>query len=472
MKTETTRNYQSALEALQVMRQAERAGRAVEVTASGDLKLAKTTPPHSGLRWLFHRLFGSGSADKAEQQRKAAIATVVNKMKIEVASSSAHVSKMLQIHLTDLAAFQHDGKLRNLDNEWSGLKNRMDLDRERDALEASLQQASVAAASPPSSTITAVTADSAADSAAGSKTDSPPDAVMPVAAKPATATRAPAAAYDQLQIRQIRQALPPEIDFRGDCNTVMEARWQISAKQHGKILRTLEAVESVPLSSILNPDSDDDDDDDLSDASAPRIGSQFVKDAGRATFIFNDHGLSMRHELGADPNDVLQGLQDLVGDSGGKTLQTLSSLLSQEALGALLIPLIKQNPARSGNKLGYVKTSTVEPQVTDPAAKGGRRNVAQTQFTFTVTNTGDGKIEVGLVQREKIHYLMAGMDMIPVNRGADWEGDIDDDNYGYQISTRLRFSLADLQRAYLGNPEVLEPTTMQFRLQVAPPEEA
>lgn len=117
--------YQTAEEAIKVIREAEQYGGTVNVSKDGTLNRANSSAnPFKRFLFFIRKKFGLKTKDQIHE-RKAMIVEVVSKMNRELHQVSSHVenvSNLLKNHIHDLNEFKNDGRDRELQNQWLILK--------------------------------------------------------------------------------------------------------------------------------------------------------------------------------------------------------------------------------------------------------------------------------------------------------------------------------------------------------------
>lgn len=412
------RLYQSAEEAVTLINDANRLGKSLELTKEGDIAIRRT-PTNAFVLWI-RETFGSGTprhADK-EETLKAILAT---KMKIDLASATAHAGQQLRTFFDDIEQVSKQGSLRDLCTEWVRIKNRIqlnDLHMADKLLFIKAQQEHARAA----------------DQAAAVTQVNPPT--------PAPAPAATSADTFQRRMDEVNQALPSAMVFSGDPNEILTATFALPDPEHRALYASLENAHLDEKS---------------------RLASQTWKDCGRADFHLTEvDGFSSIFELGADASEVAAGIISFGRDSRGLSLETGSRLINQQALGTLYTPSMMRVQTRGGAMFLFNKSTEAEPLIR--TGTDGNRRPALVHTVFKWTKLADGGAEFEMVQREKIHYLLLDDKMIPVNRGPHWQGDINESNLGYELRTRIRIAADDMRKGSLKNVTIVEPLTITFRI--------
>jgi hypothetical protein len=210
------------------------------------------------------------------------------------------------------------------------------------------------------------------------------------------------------------------------------------------------------------------DDDDLSDGNeisskkTNEISKQLWKDFGRATFILIDQDdFQHVHGQGADPHEILQDLKSMVGDRGAiseKILKTLSHLPNQTTIGAFLTPIKLQHVTRSGNLLNHKFDETTES------------SIKKKETIYRIKEYANGDFECSFLKREKIEHIEHSVgSMIPVNSQPQRQGNVSHENFGYEISGKIKISEADLINGSLANVKIIEPVRLKYQLQFDEP---
>ncbi len=437
MKTEPKRNCQSALDALRVMRQAENQGRDVEITRAGDLKLGNRVPQtgKSGLKWLFDRLFRGSDKNKAEQQRESAIATITNKMKIEVASCSEHVTQTWKTRLSDLRDFEKDGKVRNLDTEWLALKNAFEKEAETQSWASSLNAAAKAAKVPK----LPEAVDIANESLNHRANERPP--------RPGTekATAAPMAA-EALDISKSDTDLQETI---AEANRGLPSGFP-KITRAGEIYRCTLSVPETVQRGLFNDWRDwrTHARDPQHDGPDPFIGlsEAFKNDAARATYVFERDGFPMECEK--DCEAVVTGFKEAAGKNPMRQL-ILSHLLGQEALKRMKEKILELHPRQDG------LTSVI----------GGESSTEFTQHRLHMKVHENGDVDIDYKSIFKKIDLLGDVDSIDINRSAKFDGPPSKENAGAYMTMKIQLKNSDLNQGQL-KFSIIEPLQMALQIEI------
>ena len=83
----------------------------------------------------------------------------------------------------------------------------------------------------------------------------------------------------------------------------------------------------------------------------------------------------------------------------------------------------------------------------------------------------DGGLEFDLVVREKIHFMiLSDGSMVSVNNQSSWKGNVDEKNFGFEMSTKIKVSKADLTAGTLNDVSIIKPLEMKYQFQFNKPE--
>lgn len=512
--TSVRRVTQSADEAVQVINKARKYGQSLEVTENGDIALKKATTTNSMILW-FQRIFDRGVRNPGNTENTVK-ATLVTKMKMDMATASAHTYEQLRPYFDDIERGSSGSSLNSLCTEWSKIKNMVrlcDVHKADNLLLLDAQQAGIkmsghgSASKPTNLASTAPLISDPAmeylkDHAAGSVAEL--DADQALSASSGTAQGGSAAALaasesvhtqaaqetqspssrpvvthqanvtvdNKIQnwIDSINQALPTSMVFKGEPGEIVTAILTLPDTEHRKLYATLENTKLGPepkneiLPALITGDIDEDEpySEETFDEKS-RIAHQTLLDCGRAEFQLTDaDGFCQIFEVQADASEVSKGIIGFGRDARGLSLETGSRLINQEALGALYVPLLMRFSTKTGDLFRFTKTDEAEPRILNGTAKSRTPRLSMNLFKWTWLP--DGSAEFEMVQREKIHNLLLHDVMIPVNRDTRWQGDISDDNFGYEFRSKIRIAAEDMRKGNLKNVTVIEPLSMTFRI--------
>lgn len=433
------RQYQTAGEALELIRDANNSGQSVKVDKNGDLvkveqltggSLAKATGSLSLLEKIFLFFTKKSNSNEATQSAEV-IWTVLNKMKIEISQVSealygpennskkpprAGLKHIMQNQMADLKHFQKTGKIGGLMNQWIELKEKLPVD------------------------LTA----------------------------------------------KIELALPRNFHVSENFDDIIKATITIPQDEQKKLYSTLiEPTSSIEpkhqptqsnkvnedgltgdgklVTSDPNTNLEATDDTELLNKKLSQINKQTRLDFGRATFIFEDtKGSISTHTLGADPKNIMRDMLGLVNESGPESLtilKTISDLPNQTTVATLLIPTLYNNLTRDNTTMKYSSNSDTEKDKT------------LRQVIYKMKRCSDGGLEFDLVVREKIHFMiLSDGSMVSVNNQSSWKGNVDEKNFGFEMSTKIKVSKADLTAGTLNDVSIIKPLEMKYQFQFNKPE--
>jgi hypothetical protein len=486
MKPTNTRNYQTAQEALEVILKANNLGQSVKIDHNGDLFRAAS--PSNKLENFF-LLFRKKSNSTEVKQSPEVLRTVINKMKIEIGIASTHLKnkeslripspgKIINKYMKDAETLQTKAQISELHAKWILINQ--DIEGAKDRMQSSMDRLGTSHYPKISKTIQKLTntaqVTKKTEVVQSDRSSSPPRSMT----------------------AKINEALPTSIEFSGDYSKPVVFTLTLPENQQRNIFASLtdEPVFTPPepkpnqAQKILNdkrlaqssqknsdlgetdnlelpydPFFDDDDFSDVTEISnknSTEISKQLWKDFGRSAFIFIDKdGLQHVHRRGADPHEILQDIKSMVGDRGSiseKILKTLSHLTNQTTIGAFLAPIKLQNVTRSGNLLNHKFDDTTES------------STKKTETVYSIKKYANGDFECGFLKREKIEHIeQSDGSMIPVNSQPQQQGDVSHENFGYEISAKIKISEADLRIGSLANVTIIEPVRLKYQLQFDEP---
>ena len=481
MILDTKPKYQTADEAIKVIRDAEQIGGTVKVSKDGTInKTESSANPFKRFLLFVREKLGFKSKDQI-RERKAMIVEVVSKMHREIHQASSHienVNRLLTKHIHDLNDFKNDGKIRKLQDQWTVLKKTITTaehssDKSQDLLK---------------------TDDEKIISDRVSEPIKKQESSQPSEIKPSDLTHSSASTM----IATINEALPTSIEFSGDYSKPVIFTLTLPENQQKEIFVSLtdeptfnppepkpdqaqkiysntKLIQSSQKNSdylelddeVLEYDAFFDDDDisdgdEISNTKLPEISKQLWKDFGRATFILIDHDdFQHVHGQGADAHEILQDIQSMLGNRGAiseKILKTLSHLPNQTTIGAFLAPIKLQNVTRTGTLLNHKFDETTES------------SIKKKETIYRIKQYANGDFECGFLKREKIeHVEHSDGSMIPVNSQPQRHGNVSHENFGYEISGKIIISEADLINGSLANVKIIEPVRLRYQLQFDEP---
>ncbi len=284
---------------------------------------------------------------------------------------------------------------------------------------------------------------------------------------------------------EINRALPYNLQFSGNYNEIVKATLTLPEDKQKKLYATLtDQPATIPLTKkpIQSTTNSDDglfedidlendhpitnfgaaDNGDLLTNEQELINKQTEVDFGRATFIIEDEeGLITTHQLGADPEDILDDMKGLVNEYGPESrhvLKTISHLPNQKTIAILLTPIITSNLTKDDKHMLYAGDLDAE------------EHVKLSQITYKLKRHSDGNLEFNLLYRKKISDLiLSDGSMIAVNNQSSWKGDVDENNFGIEMSTKIEIPKEDLIAGTLDNVSIIEPLSVKFQFQFNQP---
>jgi hypothetical protein len=486
MKPTNTRNYQTAQEALEVILKANNLGQSVKIDHNGDLFRAASPSNKLENFFLFFRK-KSNSTDA--KQSPEVLRTVINKMKIEIGIASTHLKneeslripspgKIINRYMKDAETLQTKVQISELHTQWILINQ--DINGAKDRMQSSMDRLGTSHYPKISKTIekptNTVQVTKKTDVVHSDRTSSPPRNIT----------------------AKINEALPTSIEFSGDYSEPVVFALTLSENRQKEIFASLtdeptfippepkpdqaqkiltdkrlaqnsqkdfDHIEPYDEELEYDPffdDNDLSDDNEISSKKITEISKQLWKDFGRAIFILIDQDdFQSVHGQGADPHAILQDLKSMVGDRGAiseKILKTLSHLPNQTTIGAFLAPIKLQNLTRSGNLLNHKFDETTES------------SIKKKETIYRIKQYANGDFECGFLKREKIEHIEhSDGSMLPVNSQLKRQGDVGPENFGYEISGKIKISEADLINGSLAKVKIIEPVRLRYHLQFDEP---
>ena len=485
MKSTTTRNYQTAEQALEVILQANKLGQSVKIDHNGDLFRAAS--PSNKLENFFLWLRKKSNSTEIKQSPEV-LRTVINKMKIEIGIASTHLKnkeslripspgKIINNYMKDVENIQTKAQMSELHSKWILINE--DIKGAKDGMQSSMDRLETSHYAKISKPIqksintletTKKTEVILADSSSSSSRD---------------------------MTAKINEALPASIKFSGNYSEPVVFTLTLPENQQKEIFASLTnettfippepkpdqaqkilsdkrlAQSSQKNFDPIEPDDELEydpffDDDDISDGDEilnkkpTQISTQLWKDFGRASFILIDKdNFTDVHGPGADPHEILHDMESMVSDLGPnseKILQTLSHLPNQTTIGAFLTPIKLQNPTPNGKLFNHMFDETAES------------STKKKETVYTLKKLANGDFEYSFLKWEKIEHIVKSDDsMIPVNSQPQQQGDVSHGNFGYEISAKIKISEADLRIGSLANVTIIEPVRLKYQLQFDEP---
>lgn len=430
------RDYQSADEAIKIIEDAKTHGYGLVITRDGDIRarhVSTASEPQGFLQKLL-KLFERRPAFAVDE---SVLVTLVNKMKIEILAREC-VNENLRASVRNIDHLGKSGDLKELSAAWSNIRSQWK--------------------------------------------DSPDDATEKISTEAVNAHNLTSVPQSrQGWIDKVNQSLPPPMIFNGKTDSVLTASFRLPDSDHCRLYASLEKSEPDEVPTKIRIAFQDQDPEELEDilAKLARISPQTLHDCGRADFCLKEPGSPAYYLSGdADVGDVALAIESFGASSPGLALETGSRLISQRALGTFYPPLRERIKNRSGQVLQAEKQRFLEPDIEvkpdrilyPRKLKSEFREPKLSKTEYTWTKLPDGSAEFSYLQREKTHFLIDEHgNQVPVNRGPRWEGDVNENNFGYEIRTTIRVSAKDMATGNLKNVVIVEPLTIRF--QIAPAEE-
>jgi len=478
MKPTNTRNYQTAQEALEVILKANNLGQSVKIDHNGDLFRAAS--PSNKLENFF--LFFRKKSNSTEvKQSPEVLRTVINKMKIEIGIASTHLKnkeslripspgKIMNKYMKDAETLQTKAQISDLHAQWILINQ--DIQGAKDGIQSSLDRLETRpheenSKKNPTPSRSIASAESLPTKP--SDTTAKINEALPTSIKVSGDYSKPiifTLTLPENQQRDIFASLTDEPVFTPPEPKPNQSQKILNDKKLAQSNQTnSDLIETDSLELPYDPFFDDDDFSDVAEISnknSTEISTQLWKDFGRSAFIFIDEdGLQHVHRRGADPHEILQDIKSMVGDRGSiseKILKTLSHLPNQTTIGAFLAPIKLQNVTRSGNLLNHKFDETTES------------STKKTETVYSIKKYANGDFECGFLKREKIEHIeQSDGSMIPVNSQPQRQGDVSHENFGFEISGKIKISESDLRNGSLANVEIIQPVRLKYQLQFDEP---
>ena len=278
----------------------------------------------------------------------------------------------------------------------------------------------------------------------------------------------------QTYVERVNLALPPSMFFDGHPDSIMTASFTLPDHEHRELYVSLEETKlGDPPKSMKKPEQGGDQ---KLAPMFPRLAHQTLRDCGRDHFCLREpNKADIYFETGADAFEVARAIENFGSASPGQYLETGSRLINQEALAGLFVPFMERITTRSGLGFRTEKQDQVEPDIDvkpDPLLRSEESKVksrkpkySETEYTWTKLT--DGGAEFSIRQRQKAHFLWDDQgNQIEINRGPRWEGDINDNNFGLEITTKIRVSAGAMETGNLKNVVIVDP--LRIKYQIAP----
>lgn len=525
--------YQSADSATQIIRTALKHGQSLALTKDGNIgiKVAEEKKGTNAFVLWIRQLLGSSARTSADEER-ALKATLRTKIKIDVASASAHTSEELRKIFDDIESASKNGTLKDLCDQWITLKNQikavaddkidghfLQQEQQRHAQALADAAASDSLGRMPARNLSDAGSATANDgfNDANSEAESFEDDLEPdfgpknerlidlqsaeegnesfseTASVPGsfddggsapnirqqdtrqTPDTSPSigsaefsASIHQNWLDEVNQALPPSVMFSGHADEIIEVKFTLPIDEYPKLF---ESLENTKLGYPPPPVSPDDGDDEESFDDSFDITTRVAQQ----TLI--DCGRSAYELIEEDGFSLYFAF----GANAEDTRQGIISF-GRNSPGLTLETgsrLINQEALgtfdtplklRLNTRSGALLDAYNSPDE-DPVvidAEGGRRTPLSSDGIYRWKKLPDGSGEFEMLLREKINLLQSDTKQLPINRGSRWEGDLDENNFGRETRFKFRVSASDLEKGNLKNVTIVEPFTIRFRIQPAP----
>lgn len=133
----------------------------------------------------------------------------------------------------------------------------------------------------------------------------------------------------------------------------------------------------------------------------------------------------------------------------------LTRLLNQKALAGLAVNAWQSVPAKGGAILNAPSFGQAEKNI---------RNQT-TIFELSASGTDDIFLNCTYIQKSHLLFDAKGKEW-EVNRGKEWEGDVNDRNCGQRLKLQLKFSRDELRQG-ISNPKIVEAPTISYFIKPA-----
>jgi hypothetical protein len=102
--------------------------------------------------------------------------------------------------------------------------------------------------------------------------------------------------------------------------------------------------------------------------------------------------------------------------------------------------------------------------------RGQAQSIKKKETFYIIKKYANGDFEFSFKKREKIENIVkSDSSKIPVNSQPQQQGDVSAENFGYEISGKIKTSEADLRIGSLDNVEIIEPVRLKYHLQFDEP---
>jgi len=407
--------YQTADEAIKVIRDAEKFGGSVSVSKDGTLKRAESSAkPYNKFLLFIREKLGFESKDQI-RERKAMIVEVVSKMHREIHQASSHVenvNNLLKTHIHDLNDFKNDGQLRQLQNQWETLKNIV---------------AEAEAGSEKSRTLLkpireAITTDSTF------KPQNTPEHIQK------TEQMATGLTSDQ-QIAEANLCLPASMP---------------KIKNTGEVVKGTLTIPPKAQLSLFNewPEWDTHDNAAGKTSVDPFIGlsKAFQKDANRMTYVFESKGLVV--ECDRDKETVGLEFKAITGKNPMRQL-ILSHLLGQESVKKMYEKIQSANPSANGQPTIFFGTN--------------KRGDYKAKIHMTAHDSGD--VEIDYLYLAKSQVISNTEIQADINRSNKFDGPLSQENSATYMTMKILLKNSDLNRGEL-KFTVIEPLKLDVQVEI------
>ena len=415
MIRDTKPTYQTADEAIKVIRDTEQYGGSVTVSKDGTLNRADSSAnPFKRFLFFIREKFGLETKDQI-RERKAMIVEVVSKMHRELHQASSHVenvSNLLKTHVHDLNEFKNDGQIRQLQNQWLILKQTV-------AYAEDGSEKSQALLKPIREVITA-------DSEYKQKN-------RPVHIQ--KAEQITTGLTSKQQIAQANLCLPASMPKIKNAGEVIKGTLTIPPKEQLNLFNEWRDWDTHNNGARKN-----------SGDSFIGLSKAFQKDADRMTYVFESKGVAV--ECDRDKESVGIGFKQIAGE--GLTRQLiLSHLIGQEAVKKMLEKIQSTNLSTNGQPTLFFGTNIPGD--------------SKTKIHMTAHNNGD--VDIDYLYLAKSQVMSNTEIQADINRSKKFEGPLTQENAATFMTMKIRLKNSDLNRGEL-KFTVVEPLKLDIQIEI------
>ena len=415
MIRDTKPNYQTAAEAIKVIRDAEEHGGSVSVNKDGTLKRVESSAnPFNKFLFFIREKLGFESKDQI-RERKAMIVEVVSKMHREIHQASSHVenvNRLLTKHIHDLNDFKNDGQLRKLQDQWTILKTTVDeAERGSEKYQGLLKS---------------VTEITTIDSAF--KIKNIPEHIQKTEQTTAGLT-------SNQQITEANLCLPASMPKFQNTGEVVKGTLTIPPEEQLSLFN--EWPEWDTHHNAVGKTSGD-----------PFIGlsKAFQLDADRMTYVFESKGIAV--ECDRDKESVAIGFKQIAGKNPIRQL-ILSHLIGQEPVKKMYDAIQSANPISDGSLTNFPST--------------GIPGDSKTKIHMTAHDSGD--VEIDYLYLKKSQFISNMEIQADINRSKKFDGPLSQENAATYMTMKILLKNSDLNRGEL-KFTVIKPLQLEVQVEI------